>query len=53
MEKKIGDLDFDAGKAITTLVFKKNGNFFRRKLEKIIAEDRDHNFDPPGHRLKG
>jgi hypothetical protein len=30
---------------ITLLVFKKNANFFRRKLEKI-AENCDHNIDP-------
>jgi hypothetical protein len=30
---------------IITLVFKKNDNFFRRKLGKI-AENWDHNIDP-------
>jgi hypothetical protein len=30
---------------ITTLVFEKNANFFRRKLSKI-AENRDRNIDP-------
>jgi hypothetical protein len=30
---------------IITLVFKKNANFFRRKLGKI-AENCDHNIDP-------
>jgi hypothetical protein len=32
-------------KLIITLVFKKNANFFRRKLAKI-AENCDHNIDP-------
>jgi hypothetical protein len=32
-------------KLITTLVFKKNANFFRQKLGKI-AENCDHNIDP-------
>jgi hypothetical protein len=34
-----------AKKLITTLDFKKNANFFRRKLAKI-AENCDHNIDP-------